>query len=234
MSRFLLRILLAPALAVFLGCSGGPPPPDEAPQAEAASGERADRWEEAIRTFEKAAGANPPAKGGVVFYGSSSFRRWDLEKSFPGMGLINRGFGGSQMADAVRYLDRAVLPLEPRAIFVYEGDNDIASGKSPETVVADYRAFVAKARAALPSVRIVFVSIKPSLRRWELIGKMREANAQIRAIAEGDDLLEYIDAAAPLLGEDGKPRADLFVEDGLHLNDAGYAVWADLMRPHLD
>ena len=238
MSKLLLRILLAPALAVFLGCSGGQPPPDEAPQTEAASGERAGemagRWEEAIRTFEKADSANPPAKGGVVFYGSSSFRRWDLEKSFPGMGLINRGFGGSQMADAVRYLDRAVLPLEPRAIFVYEGDNDIGNGKSPETVAADYRAFVAKARAALPNVRIVFFSIKPSLRRWELIDKMREANAQIRAIAEGSDLLEYIDVDAPLLGEDGKPRADLFVEDGLHLNDAGYAVWADLARPHLD
>lgn len=238
MSKLLLRILLAPALAAFLGCSGGQPPPDPAPQAEAASaeqtGEQADRWEEAIRAFEQADAANPPAKGGVVFYGSSSFRRWDLEKSFPGRGLINRGFGGSQMSDAVRYLDRAVLPLEPRAIFVYEGDNDIGRGKSPATVVADYRAFAAKARAALPEVKIVFVAIKPSIRRWHLVDAMREANAQIRAIAEGDALQEYIDVDAPLLDAEGNPRADLFVEDGLHLNEAGYAIWADLVRPHLD
>ena len=234
MSKTLLRTLLAPALAAFLGCSGPQPQPDPAPQTEAPPAEQADRWEEAIQTFEQADSVNPPPKGGVVFYGSSSFRRWDLEKSFPGMGLINRGFGGSQMSDAVRYLDRAVLPLEPRAIFVYEGDNDIGRGKSPETVVADYRAFVAKARAALPEVKIVFVAIKPSIRRWELVDKMREANAQIRADAEGDDLLEYVDVDAPLLGADGRPRADLFVEDGLHLNDAGYAIWADLVRPHLD
>ena len=86
----------------------------------------------------------------------------------------------------------------------------------------------------LPEVKIVFVAIKPSIRRWELVDKMREANAQIRADAEGDDLLEYVDVDAPLLGADGRPRADLFVEDGLHLNDAGYAIWADLVRPHLD
>ncbi len=234
MSKLLLRILLAPALAAFLACSNSELQVDPAPQTQAAAPEQADRWEEAIQTFEKADSANPPPKGGVVFYGSSSFRRWDLEKSFPEMGLVNRGFGGSQMSDAVRYLDRAVLPLEPRTIFVYEGDNDIGRGKSSETVVADYRAFVEKARAALPEVKIVFVSIKPSIRRWELIDKMREANARIEEIAEGDALLEYIDVDAPLLGADGRPRADLFVEDGLHLNDAGYAIWADLVRPHLD
>ncbi len=234
MSKPLLRTLPASALAVFLGCSGPQPQPDSAPQAEAPPAEQSDRWEEAIQTFEKADSVNPPPKGGVVFYGSSSFRRWDLEKSFPGMGLINRGFGGSQMSDAVLYLDRAVIPLEPRTIFVYEGDNDIGRGKSPETVVADYGAFVEKARDALPNVKIVFVSIKPSIRRWELIDKMREANARIQLITEGDELLEYIDVDAPLLDANGRPRADLFVEDGLHLNDAGYAVWADLVRPHLD
>lgn len=196
--------------------------------------EAPDRWEPTIRAFEESDSANPPPKGGIVFLGSSSFRRWDLDKSFPGKGLINRGFGGSQMADALRYLDRIVLPLAPRRLFIYEGDNDIGTGKSPETVEGEFRELVARVHASLPMTKIVFVSVKPSIRRWHLIDKAREANARVRAIAEEHPLVDYIDAARPLLGPDGKPRRDLFVEDELHLNDAGYAIWAELVAPHLD
>ena len=194
----------------------------------------ADRWEPAMRAFEASDRANPPAEGGIVFLGSSSFRRWDLEKSFPGEGLINRGFGGSQMADALRYLDRIVLPLKPRTIFLYEGDNDIGSGKSPATVEREFRQLVARVRAALPDTKVVFVSIKPSMRRWHLIEQARDANVRVRAVTEADPLLEYIDAGTGLLGADGKPRPDLFVSDELHLNDAGYEIWAELVAPHLD
>jgi lysophospholipase L1-like esterase len=231
MPKSLLAFLI---LALCLACGGPETAGDPAPQLTTAAADDADRWEEAMQTFEKADSANPPPKGGIVFFGSSSFRRWDLEKSFPGMGLINRGFGGSQMSDAIRYLDRAVLPLEPRTIFVYEGDNDVGSGKTPEIVEADYRTFVEKARAALPEVKIVFVAIKPSIRRWELIDKAREANAKVKAITETDDRLEYIDVDTPLLDSNGQPRADLFVEDDLHLNDAGYEIWTELIRPYLN
>ena len=193
-----------------------------------------DRWEEAIAAFEASDRANPPPAGGIVFLGSSSFRRWDLEKSFPGKGLINRGFGGSQMADALRYLDRIVLPLKPRTLFLYEGDNDVGSGKMPATVESEFRELVKRVHAVLPWTKIVFVSIKPSIRRWHLIEAVRDANARVRAITESNDLLEYIDVDAPLLGPDGRPRAALFVADNLHLNDAGYAIWAKLVAPHLD
>ena len=231
MPKSLLAFLI---FALCLACGGPEPAGDPAPQLTTAAADDADRWEEAMQTFEKADSANPPPKGGIVFFGSSSFRRWDLEKSFPGMGLINRGFGGSQMSDAIRYLDRAVLPLEPRTIFVYEGDNDIGGGKTPEIVEADYRTFVEKARAALPNVKIVFVAIKPSIRRWELIDVARDANARVKAITETDDLLEYIDVDAPLLDSNGQPRADLFIEDDLHLNEAGYEIWTELIRPYLN
>ncbi len=184
--------------------------------------------------FEQADRANPPAEGGIVFLGSSSFRRWDLEKSFPGQSLINRGFGGSQMVDAIRYLDRIVLPLKPRTLLLYEGDNDTGSGKTPATVEKEFRELVAKVHGALPETKIIFVSIKPSIRRWHLIEVARDANARIRAICEADELLRYIDAANPILGMDGKPRADLFVEDNLHLNDAGYEIWAKLVAPYLN
>lgn len=212
------------AVLATLCALASPGPAQEAP----------DRWEHAIRAFEESDRANPPPKGGIVFLGSSSFRRWDLAKSFPGRGLINRGFGGSQMADALRYLDRIVLPLAPRTLFVYEGDNDIGNGKSPETIEREFRALVARVHAGLPTTKIVFVSVKPSIRRWHLIDKAREANARIRELAEGHPLVEYIDVGSPLLGPDGRPRRDLFAEDELHLNDAGYAIWTDLVAPHLD
>ncbi len=193
-----------------------------------------DRWEQAIRAFEESDRTNPPVQGGIVFLGSSSFRRWDLEKSFPGKGLINRGFGGSQMADALRYLDRIALPLKPRVLFLYEGDNDLGSGKTPETVESEFRELVARVHAAVPTAKIVFVGIKPSIRRWNLIASIRDANARVRAVTESNDLLEFIDVDAPLIGGNGEPRPDLFVDDGLHLNDAGYAIWAELVAPHLE
>ena len=203
-------------------------------QAPAAQQADADRWEAVIRSFEESDRKNPPPEGGIVFLGSSSFRRWDLDKSFPGRGLINRGFGGSQMADAIRYVDRIVLPLKPRTIFLYEGDNDTGNGKTPATVEREFRQLVGIVHEALPNTRIVFVSIKPSIRRWHLIDVARAANARVRAVCEQNDLLEYVDAASPLLGANGELRADLFVEDELHLNDAGYAIWAELIAPHLD
>lgn len=201
---------------------------------EAAAQPNPDRWEPAIRAFEAQDRANPVPEGGVVFLGSSSFRRWDLAKSFPGRDLINRGFGGSQMADALRYLDRIVLPLRPRTVVVYEGDNDLANGKAPATVDAGFRALARRVHAALPQARIVFVGIKPSPRRWHLIDAVREANARVRAFTERDARLAYVDVEAPMLGEDGRPRPELFVEDDLHLTAAGYEIWAELLERYLD
>ncbi|MDE0629304.1 MAG: SGNH/GDSL hydrolase family protein [Bryobacterales bacterium] len=222
-SRQALAVAVLAALSALVPPAAGQPEPAGA-----------DRWEAAIRAFEERDRANPPPKGGVVFLGSSSFRRWDLEKAFPGRGLINRGFGGSQMADALRHLDRIVLPLEPRTLLLYEGDNDIGRGKSPDTVESEFRELVARVRERLPATHVVFVAIKPSLRRWHVIEKVREANSRIRAVAEADALVTFVDVGTPLLGPDGKPRPDLFVEDQLHLNGAGYAIWAELLAPYVE
>ena len=224
-----LRAVIAALFAT--GCLGLA---DGGPSEASAATPDPNRWEPAIAAFEASDRANPPPRGGIVFLGSSSFRRWDLDKSFPGMGLINRGFGGSQMVDALRYVDRIVLPLEPRTLFLYEGDNDIANGKSPETVEREFREMVKRVHASLPATKIVFVGVKPSIRRWHLIATVREANARVKAITDGSDLLEFVDVDAPLLDADGKPRADLFVDDELHLNEAGYAIWTELIAPHLE
>jgi lysophospholipase L1-like esterase len=192
------------------------------------------RWEAAIRKFEAEDAERPPAPGGVLFVGSSSIRLWDLQASFPDLHALNRGFGGSQLADVAELADRVVLPYKPRQVVVYAGDNDIAAGKSPEQVVAAYQKLVEKIHAQLPETRIVFVSIKPSLKRWALIEPIRHANRSIAEIAAKDKRLEFVDIEPPMLGPDGLPRKELFRDDGLHLNAEGYKVWAERLRPVLE
>lgn len=194
---------------------------------------KADRWEPAIRAFEVKDRKQAPAKGGIVFVGSSSIVLWDLQKSFPGLDAINRGFGGSQLADSVRYANRIVIPYEPRTVVLYAGDNDLASGKTPQQVFDDYRRFVAAIHAALTKTRIIYVAIKPCKARWKLIDRVRTANRLIADFAAKDPRLVFIDVEKTMLGAGGKPRPELFLPDGLHLNAEGYRLWASLVGPHL-
>lgn len=192
------------------------------------------RWEKDIAAFEKRDKEKAPPKNPIVFAGSSSIRLWDLAKSFPHLPAVNRGFGGSQMADVVHFAPRIVLKYDPRLIVLYAGDNDLAAGKTPERVQAGFQALVKTVHEKLPKARIVFICIKPSLRRWALIDKIRKANALIEAECKKDDRLVYLDIATPMLGDDGKPRRELFANDGLHLNANGYAVWTERLKPYLD
>ena len=149
--------------------------------------------------------------------------------------MLNRGFGGAHLEHVNHYLDRIVLPYRPRAVVLYAGDNDLAagSGKTPERVVADFDAFVAGVHAALPDARIYFVAIKPSRLRWEQWPDMKRANDAIATRCSADPRLVFLDVATPMLGADGRPRGELFAFDGLHLSDAGYALWVDVVRPRL-
>ena len=192
------------------------------------------RWEETIKKFEAADKKSPPDAGGALFIGSSSIRMWDLQKCFPEeKNAINRGFGGSHMADSTHYAARIAIPYQPRVIFIYAGDNDIKGGKSPKRILRDYQGFVKKVHAELPDTRIAYIAIKPSIARWNLVGKMRAANALIQQETESDKRLSFIDIDTPMIGDDGKPRSELFIKDGLHLSAAGYEIWSDLVRPHL-
>ena len=166
--------------------------------------------------------------------GSSSIRGWDTKKYFPKIQTIQRGFGGSQICDSFEYAGRIILPYQPRVIVVYAGDNDIAGGKSPQRVLEDYTALVRRIHDDLPKTRIVFIAIKPSIARWRLVGKMRQANALIETFTKTDPRLRYVDIDRPMIGEDGKPRKELLQRDGLHLTHEGYVLWSSLVRPHLD
>ena len=191
----------------------------------------AGRWEKTIEVFERQDGQKPPPKDAVLFVGSSSIRFWDLKKSFPDLEVINRGFGGSELADSAFYAPRIVVKYRPRMVVLYAGDNDIGAGKTPERVFADFKDFVRAVHTPLPRTKIVYLSIKPSILRWKLVDRIRKANSSIEEYCKQGDGLVYLDVATPMLGPDGKPRPELFRRDGLHLNEKGYSLWAALLRP---
>ena len=147
--------------------------------------------------------------------------------------MINRGFGGSEIIDSIHFADRIVVPYKPSHVLLYAGDNDMSRGKTPEIILAHFKQFVETVSDKLPEARISFITIKPSLSRWKLAGKMSEANGMVREFCKTNDRLEVIDIWEPMLGEDGKPRRELFVGDGLHLNAKGYALWTKVVAPHL-
>jgi lysophospholipase L1-like esterase len=193
------------------------------------------RFESEIRKFDDADRAAPPRPGGVVFTGSSSIRLWTtMAEDFPGVRTINRGFGGSDIPDAIRYLDRVVVRYKPAQVVFYSGDNDLNGGKRPEEVTNDYKRFVDAVHAKLPSARIVIISIKPSLARWALVDRVRDTNRRAQQLVAGDRArLDYVDVFTPMLGADGKPRPELYVADGLHMTRAGYEIWKNALAPAL-
>lgn len=193
------------------------------------------RWEKDIRAFEAADKTNPPPQDAILFIGSSSIRRWtNIAQAFPGHKVLNRGFGGSQLSDSVAFVDRIVIPYKPKLVLLYAGDNDIASGKSPERVMGDFKTFVRGIHAALPKTRIAYIAIKPCPAREKYLDQVKAANRLIWDYAVSDNRLLFIDVFTPMLTKDGRPRADLCIKDGLHPNAQGYELWASILRPILD
>jgi len=194
-----------------------------------------DRWEPAIQKFEEADKLSPPPQNAIVFIGASSIVRWNLKESFPELGAqaINRGFGGSLAADSTRYADRVVIPYKPRMVVFYAGDNDVEANHTPQQIADDFAAFERKVHAALPETQIVFISIKPSIRRFPWIEQIKGANALVKQYCATHPHLTFVDIVPQMLGPDGKPRKELLVEDGLHMTPAGYKIWNDALRPIL-
>ncbi|HUJ42104.1 MAG TPA: SGNH/GDSL hydrolase family protein [Opitutaceae bacterium] len=192
-------------------------------------------WKDDIAQFEKTDAARPPPQGAVLFVGSSSIRLWTtLAKDFPGIATINRGFGGSELADSVFYADRIVLPYHPRLVVLYAGDNDLWAGKTPEQVLTDFRAFRTKVLAALPETRIIYLSVKESPSRTKVRAAVRTTNRLIAADCAANPRCEFVDVDTPLLAPGGALRPELFRDDQLHLSPAGYAIWTRVLAPHLE
>lgn len=193
-------------------------------------------FEAEIRAFERLDSIEKPEKGQILLYGSSSMRLWTSYKTdLAGYKVINRGFGGSEMSDAVYYFDRVVLPLAPSWILLYEGDNDLwNSQKTPQQVLADFQAFMQLVQQKLPKTRVVIYTLRPSIARESKMPQQRELNALFKQYCRKHRKKAYlIDLYERLLTPEGKPNGDYLVEDKLHLNAKGYAVWAQATRDFL-
>jgi lysophospholipase L1-like esterase len=177
---------------------------------------------------------NPPPKNGVVFIGSSSIGLWKtLQTDFPEHNVINRGFGGSQLSDSVRYAHLIVSPYQPKMVVLFAGTNDLSSGKKAETVFEDFKAFVEKVRIGSPRLKVAYISVSPAPSRWNLIEEIKKTNRLIEEYSKADKNLVYVDVFSKMLDAQGGPRPELFVEDRLHMNPDGYAIWTQVVAPIL-
>jgi len=189
-----------------------------------------------IRAFKKQDSVSPPPTGAVLFVGSSSFRIWkDVADYFPEHRILNRGFGGSALPDVIRYEKDIIFPYQPKQVVIYCGENDIASS---DTVTADvvldrFKKLFTDIRSALPGVPVLFVSIKPSPSRWSMKDRMIKANELIRNYLKQQKKTSFVNVWDSMLGPDGKPMPDIFLQDNLHMNPKGYAIWKKSLEPYL-
>ncbi|MDB6171435.1 MAG: hypothetical protein JWL59_746 [Chthoniobacteraceae bacterium] len=192
------------------------------------------KWESEIAAFEKADQAEAPAKGGIVFVGSSSIRLWKtLGHDFPNYPVLNRGFGGSEIVDSTHFADRIIFPYEPRMVVLYAGGNDIHAGRSVDEVFENLKVFLASARAHLPKARIAYISIAGNPSRWAEADKVKALNKRAEEFIQTQPNMKFINVFSEMLGADGLPLPDIFVADKLHMNAEGYKIWTRVIAPLL-
>jgi lysophospholipase L1-like esterase len=191
----------------------------------AVSAQDATRFQEQV---DEIITTNPPAdyQEAVLFTGSSSIRMWtDLATDFPDHKVVNTGFGGSHASDLLYYIDELILDYKPRKVFIYEGDNDIAAGKSIQKIIETLNLIVTQIQLDLPETEIILISAKPSIARWELAEKYMALNQEMKTYSVVKDNVSYADVWTGMLGKDRKPLPDIFLEDDLHMNRKGYDIW---------
>ena len=190
------------------------------------------RWEKDIAAFEASDRTAPPPKNALLFVGSSTIVRWKtLQQDYPAHQIVNRGFGGNEIADSTHFAGRMIFPYQPRTIFLRAGGNDIHNGKTPEQVFADFKEFVATVHAKLPKTEIVYISLSPSIARWDERDAGKKLNALIADFVNRTPRLKYIETADLVLDAKGEPRPELFVEDKLHFSPEGYKLLIERVRP---
>lgn len=189
-----------------------------------------------VQHFKKLDSAHFPAKHAILFVGSSSFTKWtDVQDYFPGYPIINRGFGGSSLPDVIRYASDIIFPYQPRQIVIYCGENDLASADTvTATMVVDrFKKLFVLIRQQVPTATVTFVSLKPSPNRQRLWPKMIDVNTQIKNYLRKKKKTAFIDVYQKMFNKDGTVMQDIFIEDNLHMNAKGYAIWQKIMTPYL-
>jgi lysophospholipase L1-like esterase len=191
------------------------------------------RFEEAVRRYEASDSQDAAQPGEILFLGSSTIENWPLAECFPDLPVVNRGLGGSHMSDLIVLVSRLTAKRCPRTIVLYEGDNDVAAGKTPGQIVCDFQVVIRKLQQRFPNACILLISVKPSPARWSYIETMRDTNARLKDLASKCRNVSWVSIVEPMLNADGKPRAEIFGPDELHMNEEGYRLWSSLLRPHL-
>ena len=192
-------------------------------------------WKD-IEDFKKADAAQPPPKGAILFVGSSSFTKWkDVQDYFPGYTIINRGFGGSELTDVIRYSYDVILPYVPKQVVIYCGENDLASSATikGKDMVLRFKTLFGIIRQNLPDATIDFISVKPSPSRKQFFPEFKKANAEIKAFLKGQKRAAFINVYDAMLDSRGEPRQEIFLEDQLHMKPEGYHIWQKIILPYL-
>lgn len=233
-SSILLTCLLG--LALFpLGCLQVPARIDATAYPAPTYGSGEERFAKEIAAMLARDSVQVPPHDGIALLGSSSFARWDsMLRDLAPLPVYNRGFGGSGLRQNAYYAPRIVAPYQPRMVVVYCGENDISNADTPaKQALDDFQALVHVLRQDQADLPIVFLSMKPSPKRWSYWPKFQEANAMIRRYTEEVRGLSYIDVGTAMLDSTGRPFQHIWKADSLHMNEAGYAIWRELLVPQL-
>src|SRR5687767_9433617 len=189
-----------------------------------------------IKAFKKKDSISFPPANAILFIGSSSFTMWEnVQSYFPGYKIINRGFGGSSLPDVIRYADDIIFPYQPKQIVIYCGENDLAASDTvtAKLVFNRFKQLFTIIRNRYPKVKVTYVSMKPSPSRQLLLSKMINGNELIKKYLSSKKRTSYVDVYKEMIDDEGKPRPDLFLDDNLHMNKTGYAIWHKFIEPHL-
>jgi lysophospholipase L1-like esterase len=221
---YLLTIMVAAIIAT--GCVGKP--------RNSMATHDSSKWESDIRSFESMDRTNMPSHGCIVFSGSSSIRFWtNLASDFPGLPVINRGFGGCQLADVCNFADRIIIPYAPREVVIYCGCNDVDAKKPVDVVYGDFVELMTRLRTNLPTSRLVYIANAPNPKRWSETAEFQRLNTLTQNYCRKHDI-GFVDVFPLMLAPDGLPKPDIYREDRLHMNEKGYAIWVKAVRPFLN
>ena len=192
------------------------------------------RFAKQIAAFAEQDQKSLPDKGGMVFVGSSSVRMLKIPKYFPGLTALNRGFGGAHICDVNHYAEQTVLKYEPATVVFFCGNNDLWGGKLPEQVREDFQQFTQQLFQRVPQAKLLVLAIRPSPQRIRIIDIELKMNAILRALAAEDDRITYLPGSCDrFLDDQGQPIGKLYATDRLHMNDAGYRIWQEILTPLL-
>lgn len=187
-----------------------------------------------LAAFRKADAENPSTHGSIVFTGSSSIRLWKtLSADFPGLRVINRGFGGSTAKETLEHYDTLIKPHQPRQVVIYVGSNDISRGATANDVLETLAALFDRIHADFPKAKVSYISNAPNPKRWSMVEQFKTINASVESWTQQRPYLDFINVFPKMLGPDSLPLPDIFVSDNLHMNPKGYAIWKEIVAPHL-